>query len=365
MPSLFGAHFSRRELQRHIGRIEQVAGVRLVTLGDGVERGVRLLEFRTGSGFEFDVVVDRAFDIGRCEFRGMALGYQSPVGFAGPWYYEPEGFGWLRNFGGGLLATCGLDHTLFQAEDTATQYFYPGRPVESYGLHGRISNRPARLTGYGERWEGDECVLWAEGEVIQAMALGEALMLRRRIEARVGESSLRIADEVVNVGPYLTPHMLLYHINIGFPFVDGGAEVLVPTATVVPNGDYPVEGWTHLDEPDPTYTERVYMFEPNAEADGIVPMGIVNRRLGLGVYELFRKEQMPFAWVWRQLGDGNYVVGLEPSTNRVAGRLDARPRGELIELEPGDSRSYMLELGILEGTTELDRFTTRMAALAL
>ena len=41
-----------------------------VTLGDGVERGVRVLEFRTGTGFEFDVVVDRAFDIGRHEHAG-------------------------------------------------------------------------------------------------------------------------------------------------------------------------------------------------------------------------------------------------------------------------------------------------------
>ncbi len=364
MPTLFGTEFSRRELQRHIGRIDQVAGVRLVTLGDGAERGVRVLEFRTGSGFEFDVIVDRAFDVGRCEYRGMALGFQSPVGFAGPWYYEPDGLGWLRNFGGGLLATCGLDHTLFPVEDTATQYFYPGRPTATYGLHGRISNRPARLTGYGERWEGDECILWAEGEVLQAMAMGEALLLKRRIEVGVGESRLRINDEVVNVGPYVTPHMYLYHVNVGFPLVDGGAEVLVPAASVTPNGDYPVDGWTLLEEPSPTYSERVYYFEPTAEADGTVPMGLINRRLGLGIYELFRKEQMPIAWVWRQMGDGNYVVGLEPSTNRVAGRLDARPRGELIELAPGESRSYTLELGVLEGASTLDQFAARVAALA-
>ena len=154
-------------------------GVRLVTLGDGVERGVRVLEFRTGTGFEFDVVVDRAFDIGRCEHAGRALAWTSATGFAGPWFYEPEGLGFFRSFGGGLLTTCGLDHALFMAEDTAEQYHYPPKQTETFGLHGRVSNRPARLAGYGERWEGDECVLYAEGEVLQAAVFGEQLLLRR------------------------------------------------------------------------------------------------------------------------------------------------------------------------------------------
>src|SRR5256885_1123956 len=236
---LFYNELTRADLLRRVGRIDQVAGVRLVTLGDGTERGVRLLEFRTGTGFEFDVVVDRAFDVGRCEHAGRALGWQSAVGFAGPWYYEPDGLGFLRNFGGGLLATCGLDHTLFMAEDTAAQYHYPSKQTEEFGLHGRVSNRPARLAGYGERWDGDDCVLWAEGEVLQAAVFGEQLVLRRRIEARVGESRLRIRDAVENVGHDRTPHMLLYHVNAGFPVVDDGAEILVPATGVESRGDYP------------------------------------------------------------------------------------------------------------------------------
>src|SRR2546428_7761948 len=178
MPSLRGRSYGRRELLRRVGRLEQLAGVRLVTVGDGAERGVRLLEFRTGTGFQFDVLVERAFDIGRCEHSGRALGWQSAVGFAGPWFYEPEGLGFLRTFGGGLLTTCGLDHTLFMAEDTAAQYHYPPKATETFGLHGRVSNRPARLAGYGERWEGDEVVLYAEGEVLQAAVLGGQLVLR-------------------------------------------------------------------------------------------------------------------------------------------------------------------------------------------
>jgi hypothetical protein len=360
---LWGEEIGRRELLRRVGGLEQVAGVRLVTLGDGNERGVRVLEFRTGSGFEFDVLVDRAFDIGRCELAGKAIGWQSGAGFGGPWFEEHDLLGWLRNWGGGLVTTCGLDHALFGAVDTAEQYHYEAKPTESFGLHGRISSRPAKLTGYGQRWEGDECTLWAEGEVLQASMFGEHLLLRRRIEAKVGASHFTIHDEVENVGWDPTPHMYLYHVNVGFPVVDEGAELLVPTRSVTPRGDYSAEGYRTLDAPSPNHYERVYEHDVIAEADGKVPVGIVNRSRGIGAYEVFNTKQLPVHFVWRMLGEGSYVVGIEPCTNRPAGRLDARERGELIILQPGEKRVYDLELGALYGADELDAFASRVAAL--
>ena len=80
MPELFGTAYPRAGLLRRVGRLEQVAGVRLVTLGDGLGRGVRVLEFRTGTGFAFEVLVDRCFDVGRCEFAGQPLSWLSAPG---------------------------------------------------------------------------------------------------------------------------------------------------------------------------------------------------------------------------------------------------------------------------------------------
>jgi hypothetical protein len=360
---LWGEEFARAELLRRVGGFDQVAGVRLATLGDGNERGVRVLEFRTGTGFAFEVIVDRAFDIGRCELAGKALGWQSGLGYGGPWFAEYEGLGWLRNWGGGLLTTCGLDHALFMAEDTAEQYHFPAKPTETFGLHGRVSNRPARLTAYGQRWKGDECVLYAEGEVLQASVFGEHLLLRRRIEARVGESRLTVHDEVENVGWDPMPHMYLYHVNVGFPVVDEGAELLVPTRRVTPRGDYSSDGYRNLDAPEVGHVERVYEHDVIAEADGSVPVAVVNRARGLGAYEVFNSKQLPFHFVWRMLGEGTYVVGIEPCTNRVAGRLDARARGDLIVLAPGEKREYDLELGGLDGAAPIETFAGRVAAL--
>jgi hypothetical protein len=60
MTKLFGSTLTRRDVAARSGMLSQFAGVRLMTLGDGVERGIRMLEFRTGSGLRFTVLVDRA-----------------------------------------------------------------------------------------------------------------------------------------------------------------------------------------------------------------------------------------------------------------------------------------------------------------
>src|SRR5450432_3953438 len=166
-----GQELSRHELARRSGDTTALGGVRQVVLDNGTERGIRTLEFRTGSGLAFDVLVDRAMDIGPAEFRGRSFGWRSATGFRHPGlheYRDEDGLAWLRSFSG-LVVTAGLDHTLFTAEVDAAQYRYPFRKSAWNALHGRIANIPARLVGYGEDWRSpDTCTLWAEGEVRQA-----------------------------------------------------------------------------------------------------------------------------------------------------------------------------------------------------
>jgi Domain of unknown function (DUF4432) len=363
MPSIKGAAMTRRELMRRVGRLEQLAGVRLVTLGDGIERGVRVLEFRTGTGFSFDVLVDRSMDVGRCELNGRSLTWLSHTGVVGPWYAEPLGLGWFRMWGGGMLVTCGLDHTLLGGTDDASNFHQIVKPTEDYGLHGRIGFMPARLTGYGEHWEGDDCVLWAEGVVRQAAVYGEALELRRRIEARVGESRFTVHDEVENVGFDPTSHMYLYHVNVGWPVVDAGSEYLIPAADGVPVAEYPTHDYRTITGPNEGFPEECYEHDTIPEADGRVPVAVVNRSAGLGAYQLYRKNQFRFHTMWRMLGEGTYGVAMEPTTNRDAGRFDAKERGELMLLKPGESRRYELEVGALDGIAAIDAFASRVDKL--
>ncbi len=365
MPQLWDEPYPRPELLRRVGRLDQVAGVRLVTLADGPARGVRTLEFRTGTGFAFDVLVDRSFDVGRCEMAGYPLSWLAPPGTVGPWYYEPDDWGWFRSWGGGMVVTCGLDHTMVAEDDTAEQFHQPHMFTSvRYGLHGRVGGLPARLVGYGERWDGDECTLWAEALVVQAAVFGEQIALRRRIEASVGGSSFRIHDEVENVGFSSTSHMLLYHCNSGFPVVDAGSELLVPARSVTCDSWVEVAGHTTLSAPVRDAQEACFYYDPAPAEDGTVPVAVVNRRLGIGVYQVFQAGQLPHFMVWRMLGEGTYAVGLEPGTNPAISRAEARRLGKLIELGPGETRRYDLEIGALSGAAGIDAFAARVAAAA-
>ena len=192
-----------------------MAGVRRLVLDDGQERGVRLLHFDTGGGLSFWVTIDRALDLAGLWWRGIPFAWQAPAGFRSPSLHAAEAEGWrglMRSFGG-LLVTCGLDHIR--------------QPKDGQPLHGRLPFTPARLTAYGEDWEREEPVLYAEGEIVQARLGGEHLRLRRRIEAPVGGNLIRLRDEVVNRGAEPVRQAMLYHINLGFPALATGSRLML------------------------------------------------------------------------------------------------------------------------------------------
>lgn len=373
VPHLYGRSMSRRDLSAHAGSLGQFAGVRLMTLGDGVERGIRLLEFRSGTGLRFTVLVDRALDIADCEYNGKAIGWHSPAGFKNPGLsdYEGEGgLGWLRSFSG-LLVTCGLDHILFMHEEVADHYNYAPREKVSHSIHGRISSIPAKLSGYGETWDGDRCTLWCEGVVSQGAVFGEHLELIRRIEIEVGSNEIKLTDRVVNRGFNRTPHMYLYHVNVGHPVLAEGARYLAPISDVVWAGhasaDYRRQntGYQRIPAPQANFHEQVWQHEMVADDQGTVSAAIVNDAQEIGFEVACRKDQFPCMYEWQNFQEGQYVIGLEPSTNHILGHGFAAERDELIWLEHGDERCYDTCFRILAGKEAIDDAERRIEACAV
>lgn len=372
MVDIYGQTLSRRQLAERTGLLSQVAGVRLTTLSDGIERGIRMLEFRTGSGLRFTVLVDRAMDIADCDYKGLGIAWNSPTGFRNPALHEYEGengLAWARSFSG-LLVTCGLDHILAPEEVPANHFNYPGKTTIRHSLHGRIGNIPARLSGYGEAWDGDRCVLWAEGVIHQAAVFGENLQLVRRIEADVGGSEIRVRDRVINQGFMPTPHMLFYHINVSYPVLDGGSRYLAPIRDVVWASHAGEEfrrqgaGYRAALPPQRQFREQVWQHELAADTHGNVPVAIVNDRLVLGLEVITSQQQLPCAYVWQNYQAGQYALGIEPSTNHVLGENFARERGEMIWLEHGDERSYDATFRVLDGVEQIDATERKIRAIA-
>ena len=63
MPQLFGRHYTRADLVKRVGRLDQLAGITPVELLEGRSRGVRAFNVATGSGFAFTAIADRALDV--------------------------------------------------------------------------------------------------------------------------------------------------------------------------------------------------------------------------------------------------------------------------------------------------------------
>jgi hypothetical protein len=53
------------------------------------------------------------------------------------------------------------------------------------------------------------------------------------------------------------------------------------------------------------------------------------------------------------MGKGDYALQLVPE-----GRAEARKRGELNYIEPGETKKFHLEIGIVEGKREFDYLQT-------
>jgi len=370
MAELFGESLTRDDIRRRSGQLAAYGGVRLMELADGTERGIRLLEFRTGAGLRFTVLVDRAMDIAEVEWRGASLGWHGPSGLRSAALHEPEGeggFGWARSFTG-FLVTCGLDHILGPEEVEASHYGYPGIRTKRHGLHGRIANIPARLTGYGECWEGDRCILWAEGVVRQATTFGEHLVLTRRIEAELDGSEIRLTDRVTNEGFAPTPHMFFYHVNLGAPLLAEGARYVAPIADVVwaaHAARYRDQGTGYAVVPAPQdrFVEQVWQHETAPDAGGEVPVALMNDRLGLGLQVTTRKDQLPCLYEWQHFQAGAYGFGIEPSTHHVLGDNAARERGEMTWLKAGEERRYDARFTVLDGAATLGKAEARIRAI--
>ena len=342
-PLYFRDH-SRKELLEHVGHMDQVAGVQLLEAGDGLARGSRVLQVWTGTGLSFDVLADRALDISACRYKGVPLAWISPVGDVHPSYYEPDGAGWLRSFQGGLLVTCGLDHFGYPSDDGG----------EALGLHGRVSNLPARYVRHRAAWQGDEYKLEVSGQVRQARVFGENLVLRRRISTRLGSNRIWIEDEVANEGFAPQPHMILYHFNLGFPLLSEDTRLHVEVEGTVPrdaDAEAGLADWMRFQPPTEGYREQVFCHVPKVGADGRVRVGLENPTLGLGLRWTYDRASLPHLFQWKMMGQGLYVLGVEPANSSgMQGRASARQSGDLPYLAPGESRRYALELEVVESS---------------
>jgi hypothetical protein len=357
VPKVYGKEYTKKELLDRVGDMSQIAGVKRMTLSEGREAGVDVVEFRVGEGFSFYVLPGRGMDITSAEHNGRSLAWRAAAGESSANFFEPEGLGWLRNFPGGLVATCGMTYAGAPCEDL-------GEPL---GLHGRMGNTPATNVWVDAEWVGDDYVMWAQGKVREARLFGENIVLTRKVSAVMGSNKIMIDDVVENVGARKVPHMMLYHINGGFPAVDEGSLLVSPTKSATPRdaeAEIGKETYNIMDAPTFGYAEKCYYHDLGSEPDGTVLTALINKNLpggeNFGFYVKYNINELPKFTEWKMMGNQEYVVGMEPANCWVEGRGKERERGTLKFLKPGEKAEYHLEIGVLTTPEEVVQFEKRV-----
>lgn len=336
----------------------QLGGIETSVLDNGAGRGTRIAWINTGTGLRYKVVIDRAMDIADAFYNQHSLAWLSHLGTTSAQPFSDKGIDWIRTFGGGLLVTCGLSHVGGPETDE----------FGDRGLHGQISNIPAEIESIiqPDPFSG-KMEMSITGIIRQSQPLGIQLELRRTIYSTIGSPSIRIHDEVTNRGNTDASHMLLYHCNFGWPLIDEGTEIFwkgdwkprdVYRNKIFREGNDFHKCPAPLDDHRGGGEEAAFIDIP-ADSSGYCHCGIYNEKIGINVALRFKKKQLPWLTNWQHFGKDEYVIGLEPGTNPPIGQAAAREQQTLIQLAPGESRAYDLEVEVMDDEVKINEFLKR------
>ena len=329
--------------------------VRKRTLRGGPRDGVDLIEVHNGA-LSFSVLPTRGMGLWRGEHRGNLLGWRSPLpGPVHPKFVhlnDRGGLGWLAGFDE-LLCRCGLASNGPPGEDVfADKAGHPHRTPLT--LHGRIANPPAHYVEVRVSLTPPH-ELSVIGHVAEGGLFLRNLHLTTSVTTIPGSNRLVIHDVVENRSAQPAEMQLLYHCNLGPPFLEAGSRVIVPIREVAPLTPRAAEGIDTFD----TYAGasrrlrraglrlRPARRQPRPDAGRAVQRG---RRSRPGpALEPQRAALFHGLEEHAALEDG-YVTGLEPATNYPNFKSFERQRGRVKVLPPG---------GRWECTWSIEAFDTK------
>lgn len=336
---------NKKELMKKTGSLQQIAYIRPVEFLEGRSNGLRAFEVKN-EAMSYTVLADKCLDVGQFSYKGMNFNFLSKPGLQGRNHYDTNGEEALHSIMGGLFFTAGL-------ENICAPYSSNGK---DYPMHGRIRTTPAEHLCSDASWQGDDYVLTVSGEMREAELFGENMVLRRKIETKLGSKTMVLTDEIENESYRSEPLMLLYHINIGYPLLDEGTKLYIPTKKVTPRDDESAgheSEYDVMDAPKDNEPEYVFIHEAVANKDGNVVVGVVNEEQKIGLKLEFSQKYLPYFMEWKSTASGDYVIGLEPSNSSVYGRAYCEKNNTIHMLGSFEKETNVLKFTVLEGEEEI------------
>jgi hypothetical protein len=349
--------------------------IRKRTLRGGLRDGVDLVEVNNGA-LSFAILPTRGMGLWHGRYKGIHLGWRAPV--AGPVHpkfvniADRGDIGWLTGFDE-WLCRCGLAFNGPPGEDAWTDRHGRQRK-EKLTLHGRIANQPASRVEARVSLDAPH-ELSVVGVVEEGGLFYPHLQLTTTYATSPGSNRITIHDRIDNRGAQEAEMQLLYHCNVGQPFLEAGSRVTAPIKEVSPISPRAAEGIDTLETyagPVAGFVEQVYCYELLANSEGRTLAMLANHAQDKAIVLRFGTRELPCFTVWKNtaaLEDG-YVTGLEPATNYPNFKTYERKQGRVVLLPAGGhwEATWSIELldkkaAILETLTEIVQLQSQAKAI--
>lgn len=344
-----------KKLMKYCGSLQQMVYARPIVYKEGRAEHMNAIEAKCGDIF-FHSAADKALDITDFSYKGMNMTFLAKPGLEGRNQYDTNGEEALRSIMGGLFFTCGLENIC--APCTVDGKDYP--------MHGRMRTTPAEHVCTDVITEGETCKLVISGEMREAELFGENMVLRRRIESVLGENSITVTDEIENQAFRPEPLMLLYHCNVGYPFLNENCELYVPSKKVVGREEFSekhVERWNKLETPIDNECEYVFIHDMQSDDKLDTMVLVANHELNIGLTIEFNQKNLPYFMEWKSMASGDYVLGLEPSNSSVYGKLHHIENNTVHYLEPFEKETNVLKFSVIAGKDKIDAAIEKINAI--
>lgn len=343
---------NKKNILSHVGNIQQLAYARQIEYTDGLERGLRAVDIKCGN-FAFVLLADKCLDIGELSYKGINFNFLSKPGLMNKGHYDTEGENAVKSIMGGMMFTCGYENICAPCE-------IEGR---EYPMHGRMRSTPCSNLSTKAEFIDDDYVIEVSGKVREAELFGENIELNRTVKTSLQSHSIEIIDRIENQSFDVATLMHLYHINFGYPIMDEGTEILIPTTKVVSRDEGTkdkVDKFSIMDAPKDNEPEYVFIHNLCYEDNGDTTVAIYNHNLNLGMSISFNKKYLPYFMQWKTIASGDYCVGLEPSNSSVYGKKFHYENGNIPKIESFDTQEIKLLFTIIDGENEFEKVKNKI-----
>jgi hypothetical protein len=296
---------------KKLGNAIQINSIKRLAYTDGPEKGLEILSVSNGV-LDFEILPDFCLDLGQLRHKGANISFISKNGFVA------RRAPYMKKFCGGMLYTCGLD-SIGQRE--------------GFEVHGSIHGTPARISEIF----CDDNKIRVTGTMTDSALFGKNIKLTRTIETQFSSGAVDICDEVQNAGFADEDYCLLYHINIGFPMLDAGANIYADAISSRGRTKFAQENIKDcFNISEPVDAEEQVFYHVLKSGRVTVENPIIKKRFSL----TYNAAALPHFVEWKSMIAGDYALGLEPSTSLFDDEF------KYSQIKAGETKTYKLRLEV-------------------